>query len=391
MFWENPGILLVLWIVPVLAWLLIHAHRKRMAAAKTFVDPVMVGRLMPSLGGPRPWIKGILLLSGVTLLIVAAARPRFGVYTETITQRGVDLFVLLDVSRSMTAEDVAPNRLERAKSDIRDLLPHLAGDRVGLIVFAGKPVVKAPLTNDLGFFRMVLDEVDVGSAPRGGTLIGDAIRKALETMPRSPNRDQVLVLITDGEDQDSYAEEAAKQAAERGVKIFTVGLGDSREGARIPIRDDSGRLTYLQYEGQERWSKRDDDLLKKIALTTDGAYIPAGTQAYDLGQVYADHLAGLTRSEYQAEKRKRYHEQFQWFVGFGLLLLLLEMGIPGYRSTSSRSLAGEGPWVRVTRASRGSDAAGNGLLTVPALVPFRGKRNGTEPVPYAASCSPRCS
>ena len=125
----------------------------------------MVGRLMPALGGPRPWIKGILLLAGVALLIVAAARPRFGVYTETVAQRGVDLFVLLDVSRSMTAEDVAPNRLERAKSDVRDLLPHLAGDRVGLIVFAGKPVVKAPLTNDQGFFRMVLDEVDVGSAP----------------------------------------------------------------------------------------------------------------------------------------------------------------------------------------------------------------------------------
>ncbi len=174
----------------------------------------------------------------------------------------------------------------------------------------------------------VLDEVDVNSAPRGGTLIGDAIRKALETMPRSRDRDQVLVLITDGEDQDSYAEDAAKEAAERGVKIFTVGLGDAGEGARIPIRDDSGRLSYMQYEGQERWSKRNDDLLRQIALSTGGAYVPAGTQAYDLGQVYADHLAGLTRSEYQAEKRKRYREQFQWFVGFGLLLLLLDMAIP---------------------------------------------------------------
>jgi len=360
MYWENPSILLALWVLPLLAWLLVHAHRKRVAAARAFVDRAMVGRLMPSLGGPRPWIKGILLLAGVGLLIVAAARPRFGVYTETVAQRGVDLFVLLDVSRSMTAEDVAPNRLERAKSDVRDLLPHLAGDRVGLIVFAGKPVVKAPLTNDLGFFRLVLDEVDVGSAPRGGTLIGDAIRKALEAMPRSGNRDQVLVLITDGEDQDSFAEDAAKQAAERGVKIFTVGLGDSREGARIPLRDASGRLTYLEYEGQERWSKRDDQLLKQIALTTDGAYIPAGTQAYDLGQVYADHLAGLTRSEYQAEKRKRYREQFQWFAGFGVLLLLLEMGIPSYRPVGRVSSLSSLFFVLVlipSPASAGSDDA----------------------------------
>jgi Ca-activated chloride channel family protein len=329
MYWENPSILLTLWILPLLAWLLVSAHRKRLSAARTFVEPAMVARIVPALGGPRPWIKGILLLAGIGLLIVAAARPRFGVYTETVAQRGVDLFVLLDVSRSMTAEDVAPNRLERAKSDVCDLLPHLAGDRVGLIVFAGKPVVKAPLTSDHGFFRTVLDEVDVGTAPRGGTLIGDAIRKALEAMPRSRDRDQALVLITDGEDQDSYAEDAAKEAAERGVKIFTVGLGDSREGARIPVRDDSGRLTYLQYEGQERWSKRNDDLLGQIALTTGGAYVPAGTRAYDLGQIYSDHLANLTRGEYQAEKRKRYQEQFQWFAAMGLLLVLLETGIRG--------------------------------------------------------------
>ena len=327
MYWENPNILLGLWVLPLVAWVLVHAHRKRIAAARAFVDTAMVGRLMPSLGGPRGWVKGILLLAGLGLLIVAGARPRFGVYTETVRQRGVDLFVLLDVSRSMTAEDVTPSRLERAKSDVRDLLPRLASDRVGLIVFAGKPVVKVPLTSDQGFFRMVLDEVDVHSAPRGGTLIGDAIRKAMETMPRSRDRDQVVVLITDGEDQDSYAEDAAKQAAERGVKIFTVGLGDSREGARIPVRDDSGRLAYLQDEGQEKWSKLNDQLLKQIALTTGGAYIPAGTRAYDLGQVYADHLADLTRGEYQAEKRKRYREQFQLFVCLGVALLLVEMGI----------------------------------------------------------------
>ena len=339
MYWENARILLLLWILPLVAWVLVHAYRRRLASARAFADPAMVARLMPSLAGPRAWVKGTLLLTGLGLLIAAGARPRFGVYTETVRQRGVDLFVLLDVSRSMTAEDVAPSRLERAKSDIRDLLPHLAGDRVGLIVFAGKPVVKVPLTNDGGFFRMVLDEVDVNSAPRGGTLIGDAIRKAMETLPRSRDRDQVLVLITDGDDQDSYAEDAAKQAAERGMKIFTVGLGDAGEGARIPVRDDAGRLSFLQYEGQEKWSKLNGKLLEQIAMITGGAYIPAGTRAYDLGQVYADHLAGLTRSEYQAEKRKRYREQFQLFVCLGVLLLLMEMGIASYRPNPSVSLS----------------------------------------------------
>ncbi len=331
MYWENPTDLLSLWILPLVAAVLVYAHFKRVKAARQFADPAMVERLMPRLRGPRPWIKGTAILLGLALLIVAGARPRFGVYFEKVTRRGVDLFVLLDVSRSMTAEDVAPNRLRRAKSDIRDLLSRLAGDRVGLIVFAGKPVVKVPLTTDQGFFRMVLDQIDTQSAPRGGTLIGDAVRKCMEAMPQRRDRDQVVVLITDGDDQDSYPKAAAEQAAERGIKIFTVGLGDSREGARIPIRDQNDRLEYLKHQGQEVWSKVDERLLKEIALTASGAYIPAGTRAYDLGQVYEDHLAELTRGEIQEEKRKRYREQFQLFVCLGIALLLVEMAIPGYR------------------------------------------------------------
>ncbi len=330
MYWENPTMLLWLWILPVVAGLLIHAHRRRAAAARRFADQVMVDRLMPSFRGARPWVKATLVLLALGCLIVATARPRFGVYFEKVTQRGVDLFVLLDVSRSMTAEDVAPNRLQRAKSDIRDLLAKLPGDRVGLIVFAGKPVVKVPLTTDQGFFRTVLERIDTQSAPRGGSLIGDAVRKCIEAMPRRADRDQVAVLITDGDDQDSYPKEAATEAARRGIKIFTVGLGDSSEGARVPIRDKSGKLQYLKYEGQEVWSKVNEPLLKEIALTTGGAYIPAGTRAYDLGQVYEDHLAGLARGEIRAEKRKRYRERFQLFVCLGVLLLLAEMAIPGY-------------------------------------------------------------
>jgi Ca-activated chloride channel family protein len=341
MYWENPTILLGLWVLPLVGLLLVHAERRRRAAARRFADAAMVARLMPALRGPRPWIKGILILVGLASLIVAGARPRFFSYVEKVTQRGLDLFVLLDVSRSMTAEDVAPNRLERAKSDIRDLLPKLLGDRVGLIAFAGKPVISVPLTTDQGFFLSALEEVDIHSAPRGGSLIGDAIRKAMEAMPPERDRDHVVLLISDGDDQDSYAEDAAKQAAERGIKIFTMGLGDSHEGARIPIRDASGGKSYLKYQGQEVWTKLNPRVLEQIALAAGGAYIPAGTQAYDLGQIYAEHLAGLARSEIQSEKRKRYAEQFQWFVCLGVGLLLLEMAVPSYRRSSVREPAGE--------------------------------------------------
>ncbi len=344
MYWDEPYVLLGLWLLPVIAGLLVYAHRRRTMAASQFADPAMVARLMPALRGPRPWIKGTLLLLGVGLLVVAGARPRFGVYFEKVSQRGADVFVLLDVSRSMTAQDVAPSRLERAKSDIRDLLDRLVGDRVGLIVFAGKPMVRVPLTADHGFFLSALEEVDTRSAPRGGTLIGDAIRRCLEVMPVDRSRDQAMVLITDGEDHDSYPLDAATAAAERGVKIFTVGLGDTREGARIPMHDQSGQLRYLKdKENKEHWSKLDERPLKEIALATQGAYIPAGTRAYDLGQVYNDHLANLSRGEYQAEKRKRYAEQFQLFVCLGVALLLLEMAIPAYRAASSAPSGSQRP------------------------------------------------
>ncbi|MBN2216405.1 MAG: VWA domain-containing protein [Pirellulales bacterium] len=330
MHWDYPNFLYALWLLPAVVWLLVWAHRRRRAAAERFAQSPMRGRIMPTAEPARPWIKGSLLVAALSLLIVAAAGPRFGVYYEEVTQRGADVFIVLDVSRSMTAEDVAPSRLERAKSDIRDLVAHVTGDRVGLIVFAGKPMVKVPLTTDRGFFDMMLDSVDTSSAPRGGTLVGDAIRKAIEAMPERGDRDQAIVLITDGEDQESLPLEAARHAAERGIKIFTVALGDSTEGARIPVNGDGGQRAYLKYAGAEHWSKVDEKLLKDIALATGGAYVPAGTKVYDLGQVYEDHLAKLTHGEHGSEKRQRYHEQFQWFLCVGLGLLLVEMAVPRY-------------------------------------------------------------
>ena len=336
MRWENVEILLLLWIVPVLAAVLIYAQRKRNAAAARFVEQPMAKQLLPEKAIARTWTKSVLLLVGVSFLIVGAARPRFGVFFEEVTSRGADIVVLLDVSKSMMATDVAPNRLERAKSDIRDLLRRLSGDRLGLIAFAGAPSVLVPLTNDQGFFLAALDDIDTDSAPRGGSLIGDAIRKALEITDDNRQRDQVMILITDGEDHESYPIDAAKQAADRGVKVFTIGLGDTIEGSRIPVRDQSGQLRFVKKEdGQEHWSQMNERLLKEIALATDGAYIPAKTTSYDLGQIYEDHLADIARSELSTEKRKRYRDRFQLFILCGVTCLLVEMAIPRFRSQNT--------------------------------------------------------
>lgn len=331
----SPIYLNLLWLVPIIIGLLLFARSRRRAAAYRFLDATMTERLMPTFRDNHPWIKGTCLVLGLVFLIIAAARPRFGYRLEEMEQRGADVFVLLDVSRSMLANDVTPSRLERAKSDIRDLLTKLRGDRVGLIAFAGRPAIKVPLTTDQGYINSALDEIDTNSVGSGGSLIGDAIRKGLEAMPERSNRDQVLVLITDGDDQESEPLEAAKSAAARGVKIITIGLGDTNEGSRIPV-DDEGNPTYLMHEGKLVWSKMDEGLLKQIALTTGGAYVPAKTSAYDLGKIYDDYLAGLTRGVSDRSEQKKLIEQYQIFLVAGLALLLIDSMLAPYSEKAAR-------------------------------------------------------
>lgn len=327
MSWGSPTVLFALWLVPLTGLAVVYAHRKKRQAALRFVDAGMMPRLVPDGGAGRMWGRAVVLMLAIGLLIVAAAGPRFGVVVEQVSTRGVDLFVLMDVSRSMLADDVAPNRLERAKSDILDLLPRLEGDRIGLIAFAGAPVELVPLTTDQGFFRMALEGVDPESAPRGGSLIGDAIRRAIEALDQRHDRDQVIVLITDGEDHESFPLEAADQAAERGIRIICIGLGDTGEGSRIPQIQEDGTRSYTRHEGQEVWSKMNESLLEQIATKTSGAWVRARTAAYDLGRIYEERLAGLTRGELHSQQRRRYREQFQIFAVAGMVLLIVELAL----------------------------------------------------------------
>ena len=322
MVFERTIYLLLLWLVPLLALLLGYAYKKKRQTVLMFFDPSAASQLMPSLDAGRYFRRALLLLLAFVFGIMAAANPQFGTYYEEVSQTGVDVFVLLDVSRSMLTEDVAPNRLERAKSDIQDLLNRVIGDRIGLIVFAGKPIIKVPLTTDQGFFISVLRSVDTNSAPRGGTAIGDAIRLALRAMPPGAEKERAIVLITDGEDMDSMPLEAAKEAAERQVRILTIGLGNSDEGGRIPIQDSNGNWTYLKYNGQEVWSKPDETKLREIAKITEGAYIAAGMKTFDLGQIYADSIGKMHGNIHQTERRQKFRHQYQVFLAVAVLCLL---------------------------------------------------------------------
>ncbi|MDR0520537.1 MAG: VWA domain-containing protein [Planctomycetaceae bacterium] len=330
---ERPFYLLLLWLIPLLGLLLWYAFQQKRRDAAAFLDEPMLVRLMPAFDAARSIRRSLLLLLSLMSGIFAAAGPQFGTYYEEVSRNGVDVFILLDVSRSMLAEDILPYRLQRAKSDIRDLLERVTGDRVGLIVFAGKPILKVPLTTDQPFFLHILESVNTDSAPRGGTAVGDAVRSALRAMPPEAGRQRAIVLITDGEDQESMPLDAAKDAAAQNVKILTVGLGDPNEGGRIPIRDKNGNLSYLKYEGKEVWTKPDEQTLMEMARLTKGAHVPAGINSFDLGQIYADSIGKMQGNSDHADKpehRKKFRHQYQIFLAAAVLGLLLYAAVPEY-------------------------------------------------------------
>lgn len=336
MEWVRPESLYL--ILPLaLGWLVVSLRSRRLRgrAAEAFAARTLWPKILPIQSTPRFWVKLALRELALVLGLVALAGPRYGIQEELVIPRGSDLYVLLDVSRSMLAEDVPPSRLGRAKADVSALLNRLEGERVGLIAFAGQAVVKCPLTVDYDSFRRSLSELDPGSAPRGGTAIGDAIRKALEVFDANSGRDQAILLITDGDDQQSYPLEAAAVAAERQVAIFSIGLGDSDQGARIPKPGES--RSFVEYQGQQVWSKLDGSLLEQLALKTSGIYVPAGTRTYDLGELYVNYLRGRRGDAEDGRTRTRRAERFQIPLALALLALIADLLILPSRSTAGHS------------------------------------------------------
>ncbi len=324
---HNIEMLFLLWSVPAIIGLYVYAGWKRRTGLKRFIDAGLINKI-PMTASPvkRRW-KAAAVVAAVIFMILAAARPAWNPKPETVERSGRDVVFLLDVSKSMLAEDLKPNRLERAKLAISDCIDVLSGDRVALVVFSGTAAVKCPLTQDYGFFRMMLDHISTDSISRGGTLIGDAIRTTLEEV----FDDQVkaykdIILITDGEDHDSFPEDAARKAGEQGIRLIAIGLGDENEGRRIPITDENGQKVFLKYQGQEVWTRLDADTLRKMVNATPGGkYLNVATGAIDLGNVYLKLIASAEKKRLESETIKRYEEKFQIFLALALFFLVLEM------------------------------------------------------------------
>lgn len=274
-------------------------------------------------------------------LVIALMRPQWGFQFVRSKRVGAEIMVCLDVSRSMLAADVAPSRLSRARAEIRDLLSFLDGDHIGLIAFAGKATVLCPLTPDFGFLRNVLETVGPHSVSRGGTNLEAPIRKALAGFRGSSDLSRTIILITDGEDHDSFVLDAAKAAAERGIGIITIGFGDeagselyvidSETGARNQVRDGDGNPVITRLDG---------DMLRKISLETGSAYIPAGTATLDLKSIYDIHIAPLTRGQLSARGRMVKQEGFQWaIIGALVSMMMATMVTRGRQSSTPPTLA----------------------------------------------------
>ncbi|MDA3850603.1 MAG: VWA domain-containing protein [Spirochaetaceae bacterium] len=261
-------------------------------------------------------LAALFLLSLVFSLMRPSGEPQLQV-TE---KRGRDVILLLDVSRSMDAQDLYPSRLERAKHELEETLSVMGGDRVALMVFAGSTVMKCPLTTDHAFLQQALEDVSSSSVTRGGTLMGDALRQALKELQRDTTRKQCdVILITDGEDHDSFPREAASALGEEGIRLIIIGLGRP-DGEPIPLEGGG----FLEYQGQQVLSKLDSPTLRAMASSTPGgAFVEVGTSSFQLSTIYKNLISSEQQGTAKAEEAYYYDERYQWYLIPGVLALIL--------------------------------------------------------------------
>jgi Ca-activated chloride channel family protein len=319
-----------LWLVAVCVAAAVFAAVARRRAQTQFATSNLIRRLLPVKRTFRSAFGTLLVAAAMASLVLALIDVRWGKVWHDVPQKGIEVMFVLDVSRSMLAEDATPNRLERAKQQIKDTVDEMAGDRVGLFVFAGDAKQQIPLTTHYDDFKQALDEVGPQNVRRGGSRLGDAIDAASHGFLTKSNAHKAMIIFTDGEDQESKPIEAAKRAhAETGVRIFTIGLGDMDKGARVPAGSDD-QHDYMTYNGRQVWSKLHGDILRQVATATDGAYIPAGTKQVNMADVYHHYIAGVEQEQFETARISQYEPRYQWFVGAGLLLLLIEIVVTSW-------------------------------------------------------------
>lgn len=311
-------------IIPaiVLMFLVLQLWKRRMQ--NKFANPELINRLSPNRSAFKPVIKLIVLCLAFASLSIALVNPKNGSTLETVKREGVDIVFAVDVSKSMLAEDVAPNRLDKSKQLVTQIINNLASDRVGIIAYAGKAFPQLPITTDYAAAKMFLQNMNTDMLSSQGTAINEAIELAKTYYDNDEQTNRVLIIISDGEDHSEQAASVAEEAGEEGIRIFTIGVGDTK-GGPIPIKRNGVVLNYKKdRQGETVITRLNEETLKTIAEEADGAYIN-GRITENVVDEIREILNKMDKTEFEAKQFADFEDQFQWFLGIGILLLFLDV------------------------------------------------------------------
>ena len=319
LIFANQQYLFLLLLVPLMPLLYALVRWLRKRRLSRIGDPALVNQLIPSWSGAKGWVRLVLFDLAFAFFVVGLARPQIGAKLQERETRGAEIMICLDVSNSMLARDYSPNRLERAKLAISRITDKLQDDRIGLIIFAGSSFVQLPITNDYVSAKMFLSSINPESVPVQGTAIGDAILTAARSFSAQSEKSRAIIVITDGENHEDDPVEAAKQAAEMGIKVYTIGVGSLR-GEPIPMDGD----LLKDKDGNIVVTRLDESTLQKVAEVGNGAYVHAGNEEFGLNPIIND-INKLEEETFNSVVFEEYDEQYMYFFAVALVLLVLEL------------------------------------------------------------------
>ncbi|MDR3012304.1 MAG: VWA domain-containing protein [Chitinispirillales bacterium] len=325
MRYGNPEYFLLLLALPVIALFFFLIYRRKIKALARFASAPLIGKLNSSAGPSRYILKATFFCLFFMFATFALVRPMFGVKTEMVERKGVDIMIALDISHSMLAQDLVPNRLERAKFEIRRFVNLLRGDRVGLIIFAGESHVQCPLTLDYAVVMTMLQAINVDWVQIQGTALADVIRQGTKALDATNRKHKVLIILSDGEDHEGNVVEAARAAAKEGIIIYTIGIG-SESGVPIPMSGSGANITYKRdRDGNLVMTRLNPVTLEKIAIETGGKYFHAGANL-DLTRIYNE-IAQMEQTNFGMTKAVVHEEQYQLFLLLAIIFMLIEFFI----------------------------------------------------------------
>jgi len=322
---EHPEYLWILLLMPAMIGVLLIYRWWQLRAQKQFGVQNMLGQMAPGINKTRPYLKSIFVVLAVALLTLSLMNPKVGTQMETVKREGIDLVFAVDVSKSMLAEDVNPNRLEKAKYLAGKIIDELKGDRVGIVIYAGSAYPLLPITTDYGSAKLKLSLASPNLVPSMGTALSDALKFSQQFYDNEDQKNRLLVILSDGEDHEEGWEQEAGRLKEMGIKLITVGLG-TEKGAPIPVKNSRGQIIEYKkdYNGQVVVTKKNETTLRQMAQKTGGAYFD-GDHATSAIEGIVEYVENMEKTEFEAVQVSDYQDQFQWFLGAAILLLFAEI------------------------------------------------------------------